>query len=1181
MIAALAALKTAIGASYVGSASVAGPNAPVQSAAMEILGSGGGGGSFSYKGGGNAIDAAVAAALAGCVVNPGNGSLGGYGGHMMIWKAGRDGQPQLITCIDFNSAAGSLAASNMFAGNIDPVTGAWTGPGRAANQYGWEAAGVPGTFAGLFMAQTNYGRKVRGTNYFPFAEILKPALARIANGQATGNAYYTLSSVSNLLMDLYTNSPGYTDSNGNPNPLSSNDPYGVFYSGDIAADIAAAMQANGGLVTYADMTNYKPREVMPYTRHFNPPNGTPAWVCVAPLGSSGISVLQQLAMMEALGWTNGPGGTWDSLHYWHSRAQAARLMWKDHFQWLGDPWGGILPPDFLGNGSTNFCDQMLAHATNGFPFSPAWDASEIQLTNSLAGSIVDAVNNDTNVPILVHWNDIRYGTCNISTSDQWGNCVALTFSMGGGFGAQVGVTNRGLVFGQGMALFDPRPGWPNSIAPGKRQMDNMCPAIIIPDYPASPTNGAVGGRPPLAIGGVGGSTIENNMATAVLKYLMEPPSSAVSDPTSWLYNFEGNNVVYMRPSYPAGVQAYLGTVGLSAPGGPPSAGEISRVEACIAPMIMTQPGNTNVNAGGIVTLTVVATGLPLFYRWLSNGVAVSDGGPISGAQTPQLTVGPVTDGAAYVVVVSNSAVSVTSAPAALTINGAPVIVVQPSNRTNSVGTLATFSVSATGAGSLMYHWLKNGTNLTDGGNVSGATTTQLSLDSVAIADSGTYSVAVSNAMGSAVSSGALLIVANPSPFLSPVWDVSPSSGQPWMTLSASASVPNQRTIAYNALSNHLYVISRSSNTTSNYVVYVLNPTNGTLLHTLRTNGIQCNVGKGGIGLVGIAVSDDGAIYACNAAPDAAGSGGTDPTSFFRVYRWANGSSNTSPSLIFAGDPSGNTSALRWGDNLTVRGAGTNTQLLVDMTYFGGTAATNGYAAILAPSNAFLTNFVSRWFTTTNVVTTVGRSLEFDGTNNAIWQKGPDAALFKINFNPGVSLGGTRTSATNVLVAPSFPVGLMGIGLDLTRNLAAGVFSNSPSIADSLNLYDVSNLNSASLLSQYFFPTTPRTANPNRISQTFFKNDLIFSMDANNGIMVFRLQIPPAIVKLTDVKKLAGGAFQFGYSNSSSGAYNVYASSNLINWTAIGVPTQTAPGYFQFIDPSGSNTSRRFYQLRWP
>src|SRR5262249_48568095 len=214
-------------------------------------------------------------------------------------------------------------------------------------------------------------------------------------------------------------------------------------------------------------------------------------------------------------------------------------------------------------------------------------------------------------------------------------------------------------------------------------------------------------------------------------------------------------------------------------------------------------------------------------------------------------------------------------------------------------------------------------------------------------------------------------------------------------------------------------------------------------------------------------------------------------------------SNTSPTLIFAGDPSGATNALRWGDNLTVRGTGTNTRVLVDMTYFGSTSGTNGYAAILSPTNSFMTNFSARWFVTTNFADTVGRSLEFDLTNNAIWQKGPDKPLIKVSYNPSVSLGGTRISATNVLALTNFPTGLLGVGLDLTRKLAAGVFSNSQLGADTLNLYDISNSNAPVLVQQYSFPASPRNANNNRISQTFFKNDLLFTLDANNGIMVFR------------------------------------------------------------------------------
>lgn len=1150
-----------------GSVSTTSANSAIQSAATEILGEGGGTGSFVYKGGGNAVDAAVAGALAACVVTPSACSLGGYGGHMLIYKSGWDGEARLVTCIDFNSAAGSLAASNMFVGSVNLTNGHWTGATPAANQYGWKAVGVPGTLAGLFMAQTNYGRKLGGTNFFPFAEILKTSLARVANGQVSGNAYYPLTSVSNLLMELYTNS----------------NPHGAFYSGGIALDLVAAMQANGGLVTYADMTNYRAREVSPYARHFHPPNGTPATVYVAPPGSAGVSVLQELAMLEALGWTNGPNGTWDGLRYWHARGEIARLMWKDHFQWIGDPWGGVLPPDVLGNGSTNLCDQLLAHATNGYALGCPWDATEIRLTNSLAGLVTQSVNNQTNVTISVDWDDIRYGTFHISTSDQWGNCVAVTLSMGGGYGAQVAVTNRGLVLGQGMALFDARPGWPDSIAPGKRPVDNMCPSIALPDLPGSPTNGVSGGRAPFAVGGGGGSTIENNIAMQLAKYLMEPPSSAASDPAVWLSNFEANKTIYLRPAYPSGVQSYLTSVGLGAPGGPPTAGVTSFVEAWIPPAMVTQPTSTNVSNGSTVAFEVVATGLPLFYQWCKNGSALTNGGTISGAQSPRLTVGPIANGAAFCVIISNGAASVTSAPAALTIEGAPVIVTPPASRTNLVGTLAIFSVTAAGSPPLAYQWLRSGDNLINGGNISGATSSQLGLDAVTFTDGGDYSVVVSNPSGSATSAVAALTVVGDFISLTPLWSVSPADSQPWMNLSAATGVPNQRTIAYNALSNHLYVISRSSNTTSNYVIHVLNATNGTLLHPLKTNGIQSHVGKGGIGLVGIAVADDGAIYACNEAPDAAGSAGADPTSLFRIYRWANANSNTTPALIFSGDPTGGNSPMRWGDNLTARGSGTNTQLLLDMTYFGATSGTNGFAAILSPVNQYITNFSARWFTTTNYADTVGRSLAFDLANSAIWQKAPGKPLCKINFDPAISLGGAHIAATNVLAATNFPPALLGLGLEVARNLAAGVFSNSTSSADSLNFYDLSDLTSPRLLAQLEFPTSPRAANGNRISQTFFKNDLVFSLDANNGLLVARVVGTPAsgVIRLTEFTRLGNGTFQFAYAHSGLPTFSVFASTNLVNWNAVGAATQIVPGWFQFTDLNATNLPHRFYQLRAP
>ncbi len=86
----------------------------------------------------------------------------------------------------------------------------------------------------------------------------------------------------------------------------------------------------------------------------------------------------------------------------------------------------------------------------------------------------------------------------------------------------------------------------------------------------------------------------------------------------------------------------------------------------------------------------------------------------------------------------------------------PEILDQPSDRTNEIGTLASFAVSAIGSKPLGYQWLKNGAPIVDGGNISGATTSTLSLANVQPNYAGEFSVIVSNSAGSVTSSPALL-----------------------------------------------------------------------------------------------------------------------------------------------------------------------------------------------------------------------------------------------------------------------------------------------------------------------------------------------------------------------------------------------------------------------------------------
>ncbi|HKD52439.1 MAG TPA: immunoglobulin domain-containing protein, partial [Candidatus Acidoferrum sp.] len=111
-----------------------------------------------------------------------------------------------------------------------------------------------------------------------------------------------------------------------------------------------------------------------------------------------------------------------------------------------------------------------------------------------------------------------------------------------------------------------------------------------------------------------------------------------------------------------------------------------------APAITTQPANQTVTAGQTAAFSVVATGTaPLAYQWNKNGAAIS-GATSSTYTTPAATSSD--NGAQFAVVVSNSAGSVTSATATLTVNptaAAPTITTQPVNQAVTAGQTATFT----------------------------------------------------------------------------------------------------------------------------------------------------------------------------------------------------------------------------------------------------------------------------------------------------------------------------------------------------------------------------------------------------------------------------------------------------------------------------------------------------------
>ena len=172
----------------------------------------------------------------------------------------------------------------------------------------------------------------------------------------------------------------------------------------------------------------------------------------------------------------------------------------------------------------------------------------------------------------------------------------------------------------------------------------------------------------------------------------------------------------------------------------------------VAPTITTQPSNQTVAVGDTAAFNVVATGNSLNYQWRKDGVNIA-GGNSAAYTTPATTLAD--NGSTYDCVVSNTAGSVSSNPATLTVEGlvvAPTITTHPANRTVTVGDTAAFNVVATGT-SLNYQWRKNGVNIA-GGNSAAYTTPATTL-----ADNGsTYDCVVSNTAGSVTSGAATLTV---------------------------------------------------------------------------------------------------------------------------------------------------------------------------------------------------------------------------------------------------------------------------------------------------------------------------------------------------------------------------------------------------------------------------------------
>jgi hypothetical protein len=179
-----------------------------------------------------------------------------------------------------------------------------------------------------------------------------------------------------------------------------------------------------------------------------------------------------------------------------------------------------------------------------------------------------------------------------------------------------------------------------------------------------------------------------------------------------------------------------------------------------ATTISVQPVGSTICASNTANFSVTASGQgTLTYQWQLNG------SPISGATSSTLAVtnAQAANAGSYAVIVTGGCGSVTSSTATLVVNPSTAITSQPAPLTVCSGQNATFTVVATGTGTLTYQWKKDGVNIT--GNAS-ATTSALALTGVTSADAATYSVVVSGGIcgvSSVTSNLASILTVNTTP----------------------------------------------------------------------------------------------------------------------------------------------------------------------------------------------------------------------------------------------------------------------------------------------------------------------------------------------------------------------------------------------------------------------------------
>lgn len=451
------------------------------------------------RAGGNAVDAAVATALALAVVYPEAGNLGG-GGFALIRMGGE------LSALDFRETAPARAKRDMY---LDAAGQ----PVENASLVGPLAAGVPGSPAGLWELQRRFGR-------LPWPKVVAPARRLAAGFQVSRYLHDVLGREEHRKLLLrFPESARVWLPNGEPPAVGSVlrlpdlaatlDRYAergpeAITAGAVAAAVEKASGAHGGVLTAADLAAYKPAWRQPLTFEAF------GWKLASmPLPSSGGVILgQTLGMLEKLGWEKLPrfGADRD-----HLLAEALRRSFADRYL-LGDPAttkateAQLLAPAWIARRAAEIDSR---HATPSAQV-PSWPGA----ATSAAAAAVPGSGETTHLSVV----------------DRDGNLVALTTTLNGLFGCGLWVPGAGFFLNNEMDDFATAPGKPNlfgliqgeanAVGPGKRMLSSMSPVI------------AWKGEDAYALGGRGGSRIPTNTLEVLLNLLVDgdPLQTALDRP---------------------------------------------------------------------------------------------------------------------------------------------------------------------------------------------------------------------------------------------------------------------------------------------------------------------------------------------------------------------------------------------------------------------------------------------------------------------------------------------------------------------------------------------------------------------------------------------------------------------------------------------------------------------------